>query len=134
MIQVRFASIPRVYKDQYRISDSPYPHAHRWGFFLFNHTWRHAILSFSCLPSRPEGRAQWQHPQAPFRQTVRKRKKTKTKKNTEQKETKRNTNTQNKRKQNTSHCPWHSVSFVPFPLSFFHCLDSLSLVISRSQP
>jgi len=32
--------------------------------------WRHTIFSVSCLPSRPEGRAQWQHPRPPFRQTV----------------------------------------------------------------
>jgi len=36
--------------------------------FSLARLWRHTVLSFSCLPSRPEGRAQWQQPRPPFRQ------------------------------------------------------------------
>jgi len=33
--------------------------------FSLYRLWRHTILSSSCLPSRPESRARWQHPRPP---------------------------------------------------------------------
>jgi len=63
--------------------------------------WRHTILSFSCLPSRPEGRAQRQHP--PFRQTVKKTHRTKGNETQTHKTKGNKTQASTTTKQNTHH-------------------------------